>query len=111
MKLEMEIEEMVASIAKHKEEERTRLETTSFKSLKDSVCNQTNLQKRKSYVPKRKTQDELLGEIKIKKSWKTGSHSGELSKVPIIRGAVLNEWQAARTIMPERNYKIPKGMP
>ena len=34
-----------------------------------------------------------------------------LSKVPVVRGAVLNDWEAIRTIMPERSYRPPQNAP
>ena len=52
----------------------------------------------------------MVREIKIKSSWKgAGGGKGFFSNTPIMHGVILNEWEAARTLMPERSYKLPKG--
>eukprot|EP00831_Metopus_contortus_P037068 TRINITY_DN2923_c0_g1_i2.p2 TRINITY_DN2923_c0_g1~~TRINITY_DN2923_c0_g1_i2.p2 ORF type:complete len:164 (-),score=39.97 TRINITY_DN2923_c0_g1_i2:372-863(-) len=98
----MEVTEMIDSISKQKQLEKERLDSLNFRTIKDM--------KRKSYIPRIKTDEEIMQEARIKKSWRdAGAHPQIISKIPIIKGGILNEWEAMRTIMPERNYKIPKG--
>ena len=57
-----------------------------------------------------KSQEELVHELKYKPQWKAArAYPDYLNPLPIIRGAVLSEWEAQRTLMPERNYRMPKG--
>ena len=55
---------------------------------------------------RRKTKEELLREVKYKKSWKGSGNSNDFfSKVPIMKPKMLDEWTASRTQAPERSFK------
>eukprot|EP00826_Nyctotherus_ovalis_P027554 TRINITY_DN2153_c0_g1_i10.p2 TRINITY_DN2153_c0_g1~~TRINITY_DN2153_c0_g1_i10.p2 ORF type:complete len:159 (+),score=30.69 TRINITY_DN2153_c0_g1_i10:1068-1544(+) len=48
----------------------------------------------------------------MKNSWLgSGRSSRGFSRLPAVRGVLLNEWEAERAIVPERCYKSPKGKP
>jgi hypothetical protein len=56
-------------------------------------------------VPREKTKEELLNEIKYRKSWKSSGNNGsEFNHMPVIKAAILNEWQLMRCTMPDRSY-------
>ena len=38
-----------------------------------------------------------------------GYCNDEFSHVPVLKPAVLSEWEHERALMPERSYKAPKG--
>ena len=71
---------------------------TIFDSLKK--------QNRKNYVPRLRTKDELLREVKYQTSWK-GSGSaggGYFMEPPIMKPKILDSWTASRVQQPERAY-------
>lgn len=65
-------------------------------------------------IKKIPTQEEIYKEMKRKyrTSWKDpGYTNGEFGKLPALKGKVLNEWEIARALMPERSYKFVPGKP
>lgn len=63
------------------------------------------MQRRKSYVPRRKTKDELTNEAKsnVKASWRdSGVANDFFSKVPAMKPKLLNPWELAAASAPEK---------
>ena len=53
-----------------------------------------------------KNKEELLREVKYKKSWKgSGNDNNFFSKPPIMKPKILDEWTASRTQAPDRSFK------
>lgn len=60
---------------------------------------------RKSYIPRRKTKDELKAEAKAQMGdvWKAcGNDSGLFSKAPIMKPKLLNPWVLSQVQAPEK---------
>ena len=63
------------------------------------------LQKRRSYVPRRKTREELYREAKslVKASWKDSGIGGDqFSRPPIMKPKLLDPWTLGRVQAPEK---------
>ena len=39
-----------------------------------------------------------------------GYTNSEFNKIPILKPNLLNPWDSERAFMPERSYKVPKGI-
>ena len=64
------------------------------------------IQFRTNFIPKQKTKEELLKEIKYKKAWKQpGYCNGEFGPLIPLRGKVLDYWDQSRVNMPVRSYE------
>ena len=62
-------------------------------------------QNRKCYVPRMRSKDELLMQVKYKKSWKgSGNQNTYFMEPPIMKPKILDPWTAARVQQPERAY-------
>ena len=62
-------------------------------------------QKRKTYVPRMRTKEELLDQVKYKKSWKgSGNGNDFFMQPPIMRPKILDPWTSQRVQQPERAY-------
>ena len=56
-------------------------------------------------MPRMKTKEELLDQVKVKKSWKgSGNQSDFFMQPPIMRPKILDPWTATRVQQPERAY-------
>lgn len=53
-----------------------------------------------------KTKEELLREVKFRKSWTgSGNQNDYFSKMPVMKPKVLDEWTMSRVQAPERSFK------
>ena len=61
---------------------------------------------RKCYVPRLRSKDELLMQVKVRKSWKgSGNQSTFFMEPPIMKPKILDPWTASRVQQPERAYE------
>lgn len=58
-------------------------------------------------MPRKKTHEELMREVKVKKSWTGSGAANDLfdKKLPIMKPKILDEWSMIRIQQPERAYK------
>ena len=76
-----------------------------FSGIESTDLSQLKEMRRKCYVPRQKTKEELLREIKYKKSWKGSGIGNEFfMKPPVMRPKMLDPWTAGRVQQPERAY-------
>ena len=62
-------------------------------------------QNRKCYVPRMRSKEELLMQVKFKKSWKgSGNQNTYFMEPPIMKPKILDPWTASRVQQPERAY-------
>ena len=53
-----------------------------------------------------KTHEELMREVKYKRSWKGSGNSNDYFSIPpIMKPKILDEWTASRTQAPDRSFK------
>ena len=117
-----EMQNLVDKIAEERKQHIQTIENLTLKDIKRIVssaprlpfsatqpCQLSNpcmfVQNRKSYVPKRKTKDELHLEAKafVKQSWKGSGIGGEIfSQAPIMKPKLLDPWTLSRVQAPEK---------
>ena len=65
----------------------------------------TQFQNKPSYVPRKRTKEELIGEVSYKKSWKGGSSKNDyFSQTAIMKPRDLDAWEIDRAPMLPRRY-------
>ena len=63
-------------------------------------------QNRKCYVPRMRSKEELLNQVKFKKSWKgSGNQNTYFMEPPIMKPKILDPWTMTRVQQPERAYE------
>ena len=56
-------------------------------------------------MPRLREKEELMSEVKYKKSWKgSGTANGYFMEPPIMKPKMLDPWTMSRVQMPERAY-------
>lgn len=56
-------------------------------------------------MPRLREKEELMGEVKYKKSWKgSGSQNDYFQVPPIMKPKILDEWTIGRVQAPERSF-------
>ena len=93
-----EIQHLVDKMAKDRRDRLQQIESITLNDIKDKH--------KKRYVPRQKTQEELMREVKYKKSWKGSGNSNDYFSIPpIMKPKILDEWTASRTQAPDRSFK------
>mmetsp|Transcript_13898 Transcript_13898/g.16111 ORF Transcript_13898/g.16111 Transcript_13898/m.16111 type:complete len:198 (-) Transcript_13898:94-687(-) len=93
-----EVDQLVAKLDRERRERLQSIEAITIKDIKDKF--------KKNYVPRMKTKDELMREVKVKKSWKGSGNSNDYFSIPpIMKPKMLDEWTASRTQAPDRSFK------
>ena len=93
-----EIHHLVAKLEKDRKDRLQSIENITIMDIKDK--------QKKNYVPRMRTKDELMREVKYKKSWKGSGNSNDYFSIPpIMKPKILDEWTASRTQAPERSFK------
>merc|ERR1740117_1001342 len=91
------MQSLVDEIAKNRKSHLDNIENMTLKDIKTI--------ERKSYVPRRKTRDELHQEAKgaVKESFKGSGPGGQFfSKAPIMKPKLLDPWTLGRVQAPEK---------
>ena len=93
-----EIQQLVNKLAQERQERLDKIEAIKLKDIKEK--------QKKHYVSRMKTREELVREVKYKRSWRGSGSSNEFFSIaPIMKPKMLDEWTASRTQAPERSFK------
>ena len=93
-----EVKGLIDKLSRERAQHLQRFDRITLKDVKDK--------QKKSYVRRMKTKDELLREVRYKKSWKGSGNSNDYFSIPpIMKPKILDEWTASRTQAPERSFK------
>ena len=80
---------MVDNLRKDKQTHESGIENLSLRELREK--------NRKCYVPRMRSKDELLMQVKYKKSWKgSGNQNTYFMDPPIMKPKILDPWTASR---------------
>ena len=92
------MQNLVSSLSSARQQHIDGINSFDLKSLRE--------QTRRSYVPRLRGKDELLLDIKMKKSWKgSGSENGYFMQPAIMKPKMLDPWTAGRVQQPVRAYE------
>ncbi|KRX09135.1 hypothetical protein PPERSA_08851 [Pseudocohnilembus persalinus] len=106
------IQNLMKEMAETKEKERQFMNSIQYKRNKKTE--RIKPDDLISQLPPPKSKQEIYQEMKQrqKASWKDPGHQNdEFSKVPVLKGTILTEWEIERIQLAERSYKVPQGKP
>lgn len=70
---------------------------THEQGIENLTLSQLKEKSRRCYVPRRRNEEELLAEAKVKKSWKgSGSQNAYFMEPPIMKPKILDSWTLSR---------------
>ena len=99
--------DLVNSLAAQRKRHLQTVENYTINDLKEMVSSfLISSQRKKSYVPRLREKEELVSEVKYKKSWKGSGNQNDYFQVPpIMKPKILDEWTMSRVQAPERSFK------
>jgi len=103
------VEELVGTLQKTRAEFQQWRDTLDLDApRKHQMVGST--QAHRKTLPRPKTEDQLKEMIRYKKTWRdAGANAGLFAETSIIKPVVLNPWQIAKAMAPDRCFKAPAG--